>query len=208
MKRMISLIVLSLLFFPISLFSQDFPYETYKSSKVTYLGIDYTQARFVDDVAFISPEELTNKYFKVWNHMIISEPDKYDFKKFTDKSTAIIDLTMMNERNSKIDPSNIVQNDFFELKLNEIPQIVRTMDFGDLDGLATFFIVGTYNKNALMASYFLVVYDIDQVEILYLKKYTSKPAGFGFKNYWARTYYEVLLQVEKDNKKKWSKGKN
>ena len=208
MKSIKSLLTYSFLLITIAMYSQDFPYETYKSSKVTYLGLDYTQARFVDDVAFVSAEELSTKFFKTWNRMLVTEPDKYDFKKFTDKANAIIDLSIMDERNSKIDPSNIIQNDFFDLKQSEIPQIVRSMDFGDLDGLVAFFIVGTYNKNAALASYFLVLFDVDQVEILYTKKYTSKPAGFGFKNYWARTYYEVLLQVEKDNKKKWSKGKN
>lgn len=208
MKKAIFLLVAVMLISVSNLFSQDFPYETFKSSKVTYLGLDYTHARFVDDLAFTSPDELVSKFFKTWNHMLIVEPDKYDFKKFTDKSTAIIDLNMMDERNSKVDVANVVQNDFFELKQNEIPQIVRGMDFGALDGIAVFFVVGTYNKNAAIASYFLVLFDIDQDEIIYTKKYVTKPSGFGFKNYWARTYYEVLLQLEKDNKKKWSKGKN
>jgi len=208
MKNLNYVLALMLSIVSFSVSAQNFPLETYKSAKITYLGLDYTHTRFIDDFAFTSAEELTTKLIRTWNHMIISEPDKYDFKKFTNKSEAIIDLELMNERNKKIDPSLIIQNDFFDLKLEEIPQIVRTIDFGDLDGVVTFFIVGTYNKNALIASYYLVLYDIDQAEMIYSKKYTSKPGGFGVKNYWARTYYDVLLQVEKDYKKKWSKGKN
>jgi len=192
----------------LSLNAQNFPLERYQSEKVTYLGIDFTQTRFIDDIAFKSSTLLTTKYFKLWNHMIISEPDKYDFKKFTDKSDAIIDLNIMNERNSLVDSNLIVQNEFFDLKREDIPQIAQTIDFGQIDGMATFFVVGTFNKNALMATYFLVVYDISQAEVIFIKKYTAKPGGFGFKNYWARTYYDVLLQVEKDYKKKWSKGKS
>ena len=85
--------------------------------------------------------------------------------------------------------------------------MTRTVDYGDLNGLVVYFIVGTYNKGAVLSTYFLVLYDIDNSELLFMKKYSAKPGGFGFKNYWARTYYEVLLQVEKDMKKKWSKGK-
>jgi hypothetical protein len=208
MKTLKSLAVLIFSILSFSIVAQDFPLETYKSSKVTYLGLDYTHTRFIDDIAFMNADELVNKYMKLWNHMLVSEPEKYNFKKFTDKSSAIIDLKMMKERNAKIDPSTIVQNDFFDLKLNEIPQIVRTMDFGDLDGLAIFYIVGTYNKNTAVASYFFVIFDVNQDEILFTKKYTTEPGGFGLKNYWARTYYNVLTMLEKDYKKKWSKGKN
>jgi len=202
-----SLFTLSLLLF-ISVLTnaQKFPYETYMSSNVTYLGLDFTHARMVDKYAFADAENVQGTLLYQWNHMVTSEPDKYDVPKYFGKPTLVINLKIMDDRNSKVDASTLIQDEYYTLKRNEVPQIVSTIDFGELEGLAVFFLVGSYNKVILNGAYFLVVYDIDNSEILYVKNYTAKPKGFGLRNFWAKTYYIILKQVHSDWKNKWPNG--
>jgi hypothetical protein len=186
--------------------AQVFPYETYMSSNVTYLGLDFTQARLVDTYAFPDAENIRGTLLYQWNHMVTSEPDKYDIPKYFGKPNIVLDLKIMDDRNSKIDDSTLVQDEYYSLKKIDIQIVVNTIDFGELEGLAMFFIIGTYNKVVLNGTYFLVLYDINNTEILYVKKYSAKPKGFGLRNFWARTYYHVLKYVNSDWKNEWPIG--
>jgi len=47
--------------------------------------------------------------------------------------------------------------------------------------------------------------DIKSKTVLYTKYETSKPGGFGFRNYWAKPLYETLKDMG-DNFKQWSKN--
>jgi len=62
-----------------------FPAELYLNSKVTYLGIDYTQCRMIGtEEGFTDPNSIVNEYFHIWNDMINLEPWKYDVKTYFD----------------------------------------------------------------------------------------------------------------------------
>lgn len=191
----------------ISGYAQKFPYDQYVKSNTTYLGLDYTYARFINRAAFTDQQAIKDKFIWQWNHMLDLEPEKYDFNKFTENSKSDIFLDIMDERNKTIDPAVLIQDEYYDINMKDIPAIVDEINFGDLKGLASFFLVGTYNKNALMATYYFVLYDIDAGTILFTKKYSTKPGGFGLRNYWARTYYNVLLSLENDWKNEWSAGK-
>jgi hypothetical protein len=78
--------------------AQVFPYKAYMSSNVTYLGLDFTHARMVDSYAFPDVEKLQGSLLQ-WNHMVTSEPDKYDITKFLKKPSIVINLDIMDKRN-------------------------------------------------------------------------------------------------------------
>ena len=206
MKKYSLFLLTQLILFSSHVNAQVFPYETYMSSNVTYLGLDFTHARLVDTYAFADTEIVRGTLLYQWNHMVTSEPDKYDVPKYFGKPTIVLNLKIMDDRNSKIDATTLIQDGFYTLKRDEVPQIVSSIDFGGLEGLAVFFIVGSYNKIILNGAYFLVVYDIDHSEILYVKNYSAKPKGFGLRNFWAKTYYTILKQVQSDWKRNWPNG--
>ena len=184
--------------------AQKFPYQTYMSSDVTYLGLDFTHARMVDTYAFPDAQNLQGTLLYQWNHMVTSEPDKYNIPKYFGKPTIVVNLDIMDERNRNIDASTLIQENPYTFNQDEIPQIVKTIDFGDIKGLAMFYVVVSYNKVALIGSYYLVLYDIDNSEILFVKSYNAKPKGFGLRNFWAKTYYKVLKATSSDRTSIWS----
>ena len=206
MKKQALLIFISFLLLSGSAFSQKFPYSTFQSASVTYLGLDFTHARFVDELAFQEPSALP-KLIKQWNHMSTLEPEKYNFAAAVMKDNVKENLEIMDARNAMIDPTTVIQNKPYNLNIDDIPRYAGEINFEDIQGLAAFFIVETYDKPQLIGSYYFVIYDVDNDEVLFVKKYVEKPRGFGLKNFWARTYYLILEQIKVDMKKYWSKGK-
>jgi hypothetical protein len=130
--------------------------------------------------------------------MVTSEPDKYDITKFFKKPSIVINLDIMDERNGNIDASTLIQDNSYKFQEGDITEIVSAIDFGDLNGLAMFYVVMSYNKVDLKGYYYLVLYDIDNSELLFVKPYNAKPKGFGLRNFWAKTYHLVLKEASSD----------
>jgi hypothetical protein len=57
------------------------------------------------------------------------------------------------------------------------------------------FVMETLNKLEGQASMWLAIFNISSGEILYMNKYNGDVGGFGFRNYWARTYYNVISKL-------------
>ena len=66
--------------------------------------MDFTLARFT--LVTEDPAAIVSTSLKAINTLILAEPDKYNLKKFFSKSEVTPDMEMVNERNSKIDPTS------------------------------------------------------------------------------------------------------
>jgi len=59
----------------------------------------------------------------------------------------------------------------------------------------------TLNKFEQNAVMWVAVFDISNGQIHHLKRYTGKAGGFGFRNYWARPYYNVITTLKSNPRK-------
>lgn len=180
-----------------------FPAELYLNSKVTYLGVDYTQCRMIgEELDFVSVEELVKKYFFQWNDMINKEPLKYDVRTYFDKSDIIYDLDMVNQKNIEVDPWSILNDKRLELKVSDVKTIINSYELQE-DGLGLVFFAENYDKFFENAYYVFVVFDMSNSEILFTKRYKTQAMGVGFRNYWARSYYDLISDGVGFDMKKW-----
>ena len=175
---------------------------------ITYLGVDFTQARLINDAA-ASASDLKEKHFPGINQVVINEPKKYDLPKAFRK-TINNDISVTEKANATIDAEKIKSsNSSDETRLNAaaIQNVVNQYDLGGKKGIGLVFIMEGLNKAAAKGSMYVTFIDMPSRKVLFTERMTGKAGGFGYKNFWAKTVFEVLEDIEKTKFKEW-KDKN
>jgi hypothetical protein len=69
------------------------------------------------------------------------------------------------------------------------------------------FIVEGLNKPGAKGSMYVTFIDMATKKVLFSERMVGKAGGFGYKNYWAKSVFEVLEDIQKSKYKEW-KNKN
>jgi len=156
---------------------------------LTWYGVDYALARFT--LVVEDPAIIVNQYMKAINTLIITETEKYNFKTFFSKSEVTNDLGPVEARNAGIDPSILVIADAHEISLDDVKKEIKALQTKG-EGLGLVFVAENLSKTTQIGSYWVCFFDTATREIIDAKRMTGKAAGFGFRNYWAGSVYNVL----------------
>ena len=181
--------------------------DFFNSSEVplTYLGVDFTRAKVFNDIA-ANAMDIRDRQFAAINQVIVNEPKKYDFQKALSKSNVTNDISFVNAKNAKIDAEKIIEsNSADEVRFTKatIESIVKGYKFAGKKGIGLMFIMESMNKASAQASMYVTFIDLASGKVLLTERMTAKAAGFGFRNYWAKTVYEVLDDIKKSKYKEW-----
>ena len=170
---------------------------------VTWLGVDFTQAKVLNE-ANGTPSGIKQQFTKI-NQLIMSEPAKYTIDKAFDKPDMIKNIAFVTAMNEKIEPENIKEfsSDDVRFKKETITSIVKGYDFGDKKGMSVMFIAETLNKASATGAFYVTILDMGSRKVLLTERMTGKPVGFGFRNYWAKTIHDILLQIERGRYSEW-----
>jgi hypothetical protein len=181
--------------------------DVFEQKTMTWYGLDFSQAKFIgsfDPVTTENAAQIRDDYFKSWNAVIINEKDKYDLSKFYDKSSVINDISEVQAINAQVQTDNIMQAAApAALTKEKIEEVVKKYNPKNKSGLGLVFIVESFDKPEAQGTMDVVFFDIASSKVLMTKRLQGKAAGFGLRNYWARTAYEVMKQSNKD----WGKWK-
>jgi hypothetical protein len=169
----------------------------YKSGEVTWLGLDFTQAKLIDHIAFTNPQDIVYRFIPAWNSMVNLEPTKYDVKRYLHNYKMDIDVSFTDSFNESIDPDNLVQNNSYVLDAETVKKDAEKYKSTDLHGIGVVMYVQSYNKNVLMGVYWLTFIDLETGEVLFMDRVVGKPMGFGLRNYWAYTIYKALQSADR-----------
>lgn len=172
---------------------------------VTYLGIDFTQARLIGDAGAVATD-LKDRHFPGINQVVINEPKKYDLTKAFKRTSITNDIAVTEAVNAKLDAEKIKSsNTADENRLNaaEIQKVVNNYNLDGKKGVGLVFIVEGLNKTGAKGSMYVTFIDMGSKKVLFTERMTGKAGGFGYKNYWAKSVYEVLEDIEKSKYKEW-----
>ena len=162
-------------------------------SAVTFFGVDYSNCKGVALGA--SPEEMRDKYFPAINMLLVVEENKYDVKKALLKSQVIIDLNDVNRINATLDASTFAtysSKDFKPFGKDTIAKMIQLYNLKDKTGIGLVFIAEYLDKPGATAAYDLVYFSIPDGKVILFEREFGTPKGFGMRNYWASTIYEIL----------------
>jgi hypothetical protein len=157
---------------------------------ITWFGVDFTLARFT--LVTEDPAGIVSTSLKAINSLILAEPDKYNLKKFFSKTEVTPDIEMVNDRNSKIDPTILVVPDKYTITPDDVKKVISSYDTKGKTGTGLVFVAENLHKVEETGSYYVVFFDMASKEIIDSERKVGKAAGIGFRNFWTGSIYNVM----------------
>jgi hypothetical protein len=175
-------------------------------AKIVWTGVDFTKVKVVGETGTVSPIEMLSLFDKI-NEVIISEPKKYNFTEALTKKTVEFDLSGVTKANSKINADDLISmsSTVDESAVTEayIAQSVKSYALDTKEGIGLSIFMKVLDKPKVSASMILAFYDIKTRKVLFTESMSGKAQGFGFRNYWAYSVYDVLRQIKLTQYKSW-----
>lgn len=194
MKRYLILYVLSL-----GMVFSSIGQDKFNTSEITWFGIDYSECYFMTRYDFPNTGDLKAK-LNDWNDLILYERSKYIEKTLPGKKVNY-EVDAVEERNRLVDIKSRVTEDLSlkdHLSKQRVEEIIKSLSVDEsTEGTGLILIAGYYSKPDAIGEYYYVFFDCKSREIYAAEKITGKAKGFGFRNYWANTFYEVLKTIGK-----------
>ena len=174
---------------------------------ITWFGLDFSHVKMIGSEGFVDPDAIVNKEFKAMNAVIMNEPDKYDLKKFFDKKTVEIDMSVVRARNKLPDPDELVLEtmDEYEFGRDKVEFIINEYAPAENEGIGLVFIMEKFNKPEVRGYMWVTFFDIASKKVLLTEKMDAKAGGFTWRNYWVKTCYNVMKEIGKKKYKSWEK---
>jgi hypothetical protein len=197
MKKLFKLFILSVL-----CAAGCFARPALASDEIVWLGLDYSYVKFIGfDEDFSDLLKIRDYYFGAWNHLVLTESEKYDVKAAFGAREVAYEMERAVERSRSRDMNGIIQTGSYELGKEQLASAIRAYIRPGDDRTGVLFIMETMDKLNEVSCMWIAAFNLSSGEILHLKRYSGKPGGFGFRNYWARPYYNVLSDLKQDSRK-------
>jgi hypothetical protein len=179
------------------------------SGDITWLGLDFSQARFIGpasqfkDAGEITNDEFRDKYTVAWNQLYIDEQKKFNVAEMVRQPSVkyALEVTAKANGNIKKDFFNSSPNDFKTLDEKKIADLVKGYNFQGKTGNGVLFFVEGMSKGLGEAGAWVTLVDMQTKKVIFTTYKTGKAGGFGFRNYWAKSFYNIMKEAKSDFKK-------
>jgi hypothetical protein len=205
-KRFLFLFVLLISFGAVSAQTKSDVFN--KDIEVTWLGLDFSNAKFLGDREKFGSESDVKHLMTAWNELIINEAEKYNVAKAVDRSKVTNATEVTTARNGEVDVQAMFtdnQKDYLHIQPSDIEGIVSSFDFKGKTGIGLVFIVETFSKPNEEGSMYVTFVNMGSKELLFSERLTAEPKGFGMRNFWAGCIYGVLTKMQKKEFGNWKK---
>jgi hypothetical protein len=175
---------------------------------VTWLGLDFTSAKFIGDREKFGSESDVRHLLDAWNALIINEPEKFDVARAIDRKKVENAPDVTKDHNAELDVMSMFtdeQKDYLHIKPSDVEQIVAGYDFKGKSGIGLMFIVESFSKTNEEGSIWVTFINMDSKETLFSERLVAPPKGFGMRNFWAGCVYGILTKMEKKEFEMWRK---
>jgi hypothetical protein len=175
---------------------------------VTWLGIDFSGAKFIGDRERLQTQSDAMKLMTDLNNLMKTEADKYNVGRAMNRKDVVIDLEVTKEHNAALEVNDVFSektSDHLALTPAGVEAIIETYDFKDHTGLGVMFNVGSFNKDYEEGVLYFTVVNMETKEVLLSERYVQKPGGFSIRNYWARTIYDTIDKIDSKDFNTWKK---
>jgi len=179
------------------------------SINLTYLGIDYTQNRLINDPGG-NASDIKGRLYKSMNDVVIAEMDKnYKFAEaFVRVSAVSADISAVTENNEKINAGDIMSSggaDFNRLTESDIASCVKALNLKGKEGVGLVFIMEGMKKEEKKSygAVWVTLIDMKTKKVLMAERMEQEAAGFGFRNFWVSIIKKSLVEIDKKRYKNW-----
>lgn len=207
MKSILSLALVFVLF-SVSAIAQDRNDVFNPQTPVTWLGLDFSNAKLIGDRERLGSESDIRHLLEAWNELILKEVDKYDIARAIERARVENAVKAVEERNAELDVLSLYSaeaKDYFHLKPDGVKATVASYDYKGLKGIGLMFVVESFSKLNVEGAVWVTFINMKTREVLFTERVTGGPKGFGMRNYWAGAIYDILKRIEKKEFEMWKK---
>ena len=179
------------------------PLKAHQDKQFTWYGVDFRLAKFVGSSGFNDPDEISKHYLTKWNNIILEESKKYDIKGALKIKKYGYKIDWMIGQNSDVDVAANIQGDSYAITADAVKKHIKGYHGADGDGIGVAFIVESFNKFDEKGYFWVTFFDEKTKEVIVSEKMNGKAKGFGLRNYWSGTMYDVIKQIGSTKQKKW-----
>lgn len=171
---------------------------------LTWLGLDFTQVAFTGSAdqyggaGVVTDDQMREKYIPAWNDLFINEQKKYDVAKYLNRDEVGYALDVTTRANNKKGPKTYFSDDpgsFSHLDEADVARLVKGYDFQGKKGNGVIFFIEGMSKGKSRVSAWVAVVDMGSRTVLQSAHIEGKASGFGFRNFWAGGFLNVLKNV-------------
>lgn len=170
--------------------------------KITYLGIDYSHVKLIGVFSHIGSAgkknvlQIRDTYFPIWNMVIVNERSKYDLSGMLRKPDIYYDIDMISAINSRTDLEGLVSYNTEKFTPEQIDTIVANYGLQGKEGIGIVFIAECLNKSQEVGIFHFVAIQMNTGKVLFHRRLSGRPHGFGLKNYWVNSIYKIIEDVK------------
>ena len=155
-------------------------------------GVDFSHVKVHG--ATESIEQFANAFRDI-NLLFIQQPDKYDCRRMVRRQISGVYIEPIININSIADKTQMMT---YTPETNDLDtkQMVKDYVLPQTSGMGIVLIAKLLNKPAGIAIYDAVLFDIQSRQILHQEEVSGRAGGFGLRNYWAGSVYNVIKSVK------------
>jgi hypothetical protein len=181
------------------------------ATPITWFGIDFSHVKLIGDFAQVAeagqlgPIAIRDTYFPGWNGLFFKESEKYNVKEMLRKDNVTVNTSVIDGINAVAPVEELEGTQDPAYTKEDVQGFIRGYNFNTTEGLGVMMVAESLNKNHELATYHFVVFDLKNNEILLHEKISAAPGGIGIRNYWARSFYNVMGIIRDTKYKAWKK---
>lgn len=164
--------------------------------ELVWFGLDYSLVKFIgvrDD--FSDLRDIQERIFRSWNELFLAEKDKYNVQSAFGVNRVDFQMEFAIKQSENRDMEGILQTGGYSIDKDQVAEVVLKYTDTSDDRIGALFVMETLNKLDQVSTMWVAVFNISTGEMIRLERFAGKPGGFGFRNYWARGYYNVLNNI-------------
>lgn len=176
------------------------------ASKITWLGLDFSGAKFIGDRERLGSESDIRHLIDALNDLLVKEYEKFNVAVALKRKSVETSVDVTKEHNAELDILSLIAaspSEHVHLNRELVDEIVNSYDFKGLTGIGLMFNVESLNKIMEEGSFWITFVNMETKEVLFAERLTAPPSGFGMRNFWAGAVNGVLAKIKKKEFDNW-----
>ena len=178
------------------------------NTKITWLGLDFSGAKFIGDRERLGSESDLHHLLDALNDLMVKEADKYNVAAALKRTSVENAIEITTEHNAGLDVLAMISlegKDHVHLNPAAVEEIVSSYDFKGKSGIGMMMNVESFNKLIEEGSFWVTFVNMGTKEVIMTERLTAPPSGFGMRNFWAGSVNGVLAKIKKKEFENWKR---
>jgi hypothetical protein len=177
-----------------------------RSVPLVFFGSDFSNVRFTRSDEFTNKDQILRYFVDINNikkKLLQPGPYRNQWENWLNRDSIECDFSYVTEVNAGVDWQKVYSDDIeYRISEEEMGGMIKRLGINQVkykDYIGFVYIEENYCKTKPLGTLSLVFFNVNDLQPLLIKEYSSRPVGAGFLNYWGYvdTYAHVMFKAIK-----------